>query len=295
MERVSYDEILQRLEAVLAFCRTLGLNVDESRFVVYQQRIAYLQRVIKQSKREGTSPSLEGGVTDLEYIVSLVEATEFGDSLPYLSTCDSTVVRPKLTAVLSGPLLPGDEDQASNQARNVLFELNMATRLWRAGFTPRLGEHPDLACEVIGKLLFLECKRPFSASKISKRISQAAKQLRSNLKSAIPGTRGVIAISVSKILNPGDKLFVTPNEARGRQGLGDAVEAMGEKFKKKWIGFRGTDIIGIFFHVITPVLDQEKNMYVVGQQTVGYSIAPPGTLDAKAIDSLGSALVATEH
>lgn len=295
MQRIAYGAILKNLLAVLEFCRSLGLDLGRSRFAVYQQRIEYLDQAIKQAREAGTTPVLKEGVSDLEYIVSLVEATEFGDTLPYLSTCDPSLVRPKLTSVLAGPMLPSDEDQASNQARNLLFELNLATHLSRAGFHPRLGEHPDLLCEVVGKTLFFECKRPFSASKVSKRISQAAKQLRVNLKVAAPGTRGVIAISVSKVLNPGDKLFVTPNELRGRQGLEDALEAVGGKFKKSWIGFSRSNIIGILFHAITPALDQERNMYVVGQQTIGYSLAAPGSLDAKAMDAIGSALEAIQH
>jgi hypothetical protein len=37
------------------------------------------------------------------------------------------IISPKLAAILQGPFLPTDENSNTNKARNILFELTMAT------------------------------------------------------------------------------------------------------------------------------------------------------------------------
>jgi hypothetical protein len=56
---------------------------------------------------------------------------------------------------LDGPVLPTEEDKNTNHGRNILFELNLAAKLWTVGIMPTLGEHPDLSCEIDGKKLLI--------------------------------------------------------------------------------------------------------------------------------------------
>jgi hypothetical protein len=290
MQTTRYTDILERLTEVMAFCSSLGLNLDGTRFEVYGQRIERLIEEISRASIKETPPHLAGGLSDLEYFFPLTEAAEFGDVLPYLQTLDPSVLRKKIEVILRGPVLPSDEDLASNQARNILFELTLAARLWDAGFQPRLGEHPDLVCAVEGRELLFECKRPLSPGKVKKRINEAGDQLRANLKVAAPGARGIIAVSVSKVLNPGDKLYVGPNEYSMRRGLEREIFTTAEKAEKVWQKFHGSRIIGIIFHVITPGHDQQSTRYVIAQNILGISLAASNTQDAMVIRALASAL-----
>ena len=79
----------------------------------------------------------------------------------------------KNAKVLAGPLLPNDEDKNSNEARNTLFELNVAARLRRAGFIASPGIDADVECEFDGRKLFVECKRPFRERNVAKQIRKA--------------------------------------------------------------------------------------------------------------------------
>ena len=96
-------------------------------------------------------------------MIALTEAAEFGDVGDFISQYGEHGVRRTLGRVLDGPVLPADEDPNSNDPRNRLFEFVIASKLWRAGLQPRLGDRPDVSCEVRGKTFFIECKRPLTA------------------------------------------------------------------------------------------------------------------------------------
>lgn len=290
MHRQGYGSVLEGLDASLEFCRSLGLSPDRSRFWQHRQRLEHLIQAIKPDSEGRVDPENLKPFTDLEYVMALTESTELGGILSYLRIAEATQVRGKLAKVLGGPVLPSDEDPASNEARNILFELNMAARLWQAGARPQLGRGSDVRCEVADTPLLVECKRPFSPEKISRRIRDAEDQLNKRLKSSSPGSRGLIAISVSKILNPGDKFLVYRGEAQGRDGLSRHLERLAEKVQNRWRSV-GRKIIGVLFHAITPALDEEADMYVVAQQSVVYHFSESeGTRDAQMIGYLRKAL-----
>lgn len=298
MPRKSFEEILRELDATLEFCRSIGVDTTESRFVEHLRRLDHLvtfARLRRQGIAVGRSVEDELQKGGLYYIVALAESAELGDILPFLRTCDPDVIRPKLRDVLRGPVLPTDEDAESNQSRNTLFELNIAARLHGVGFLPVVGEHPDVACTVNGMELFFECKRPFSPSRVSKNINKAAKQLKSDL-AGHPGARGVIAISLSKVLNAGDKLYAFDREADGRLGLAEALSTAAEgSFRLAQKKLAGSKIVGIIYHVITPALNRQLDMYYVVQQLEGRFLAREGSAGHRAFEELGQALEAGQY
>lgn len=297
MPRQSFEVIRSNVEAALDFCRSIELRTDESRFAEYLRRLDHLITVARLRRYDitvGRSVEEELREEGLHYIITLTESTEFGEILPFLRTCEPNVIRPKLRNVLRGPLLPTDEDADSNQARNILFELNLAARLHRAGFKPVVGERPDVACEVDGKWLFFECKRPFSSGKVSKLITKAARQLKSDL-AARPGARGVIAISLSKVMNAGDRLYKFDREAEGRVGLADALTREAQSFRRTEEKLFGSKIVGMVYHVITPALNREFEMYYVVQQLEAHPLASHGSADYRAFRALGRALEAAQY
>jgi len=188
-----------------------------------------------------------------------------------------------------GPELPTAEDDASSQARNLLFELNLASKLWHAGLKPELGEHPDISCVVEGKLLLIECKRPVSVRGAKERITKARKQLQAEIKKRPVGARGVIALSMSKILNRGDKVYAYDTEAEGRDGLHRHLLDRTERFSGSWQKLPN-DIVGVVFHVITTAVDRTTNMYISAQHTNIHPLAREGSLDRQVFRAFGRAL-----
>src|SRR5207253_641949 len=148
--------------------RMIGFSdeVDTSRFAEYRRR---LQRFVDARSQPERLDEVVKEDSDTDRAIggfAQVESLELAGLVPFLETCDESVLQSKVRAILGGPVLPVDEDQASNQARNIMFELSLASKLVRAGLAPQLGEHPDLQCEVDEKGLWIECKRPLSAGKV---------------------------------------------------------------------------------------------------------------------------------
>ena len=289
MQTASYEDIAEQLDQALDFCTALGLDAAASRFKTYRAHIGRLIEAIRKPRPSPISEQIDGDT--LPYLIALIEATEFTALLPFLKSCAADVVRSKLRDVLRGPELPNAEDDASGQARNLLFELNLASKLWHAGLNPEVGEHPDLTCAVDGKLLLIECKRPVTVRSAKDAVSRARRQLLDEIKKRPAGTRAVIALSMSKILNRGDRIFGYGTEVQGREGLHQHLRDVSGRFSRSWQKLPN-DIIGVIFHIITPAIDRATNMYVSAQHTNIHPLARDGSLDAQTFRSFGKALEA---
>lgn len=128
-----YSDILSRHEQFVSVCDAVGLS-DEARagrFGRYVERIHYLNSQIERIHRgEPEDRVLPQLVPDLpHYLIALTETREVGTMVPFLRTCPPEALTRRLKAILAGPDLPLEEDHASNQARNIQFELSLATML----------------------------------------------------------------------------------------------------------------------------------------------------------------------
>jgi hypothetical protein len=298
LQRTTFETVLARLDEAFALFRRIGLAaaVEASRFAEYRRR---LQRFVDaRAQPEGIEDAMnEDSDTDRAIAgFAQVESLELADLVPFLTTYEETVLQPKVRAILGGPVLPGDENHASNQARNIMFELSLASKLARAGLTPRLGEHPDLECEVDGKRLWIECKRPLSATKVGKRIGEAYRQLHRDMKSAPPGTRGVIAISLSKLVNPRDTFLSYSSEDRASEFLGDELQRLADRSERSR-RMLPPAIVGLLFHVMTPAVHRETGIMVLADQLNIQERAASGTADHRVFRRFAEVLrrIADEH
>jgi len=208
-----FEILLTRLEGVFALCRSLGLNPEGGRFGEYRSLLEDM-RVIAGSDSE----NFPARTRDARYRVAFSETLEIIEILPYLVTCDPAALRPKLRVVLQGPALPSEESPASNEPRNVEFELRFAWLLMRAGFKPKLDEHPDVWLDAPWTFLF-ECKRMYSANRIRDRIWEAGQQLTAARRNHIASAEGIIVISVSRVLNDGGHPIKVQSGTLGKAGL----------------------------------------------------------------------------
>lgn len=196
------------------------------------------------------------------------------------------MVRQKIEDVLSGPRLMADESSASNLARNTLFELNVAARLWRAGLEPELGVGTDVRVEVEQNVLLIEGKRPLGPGGVAKCIKEARRQILSGAKKEPAGSRGIVARSFTRLVTEkGRQYFIAPNELAGKLGLRDLLEEAAAEYQDAWNRL-GHHVVGILFHGVGLMQLAREGRYVTGQVTNMRRFAPLGSRDALVFEAL---------
>jgi hypothetical protein len=270
----AYSEILRDLEAFLALCGALGLEQDvaASRFSGYRARIHDLSREIGRLRAgESPIPIYKTLAAELpKHLVALSESLEVGGIVPFMKKSPAEALKPRLKVVLSGPEMPSDEDQASNQARNIQFELWLAATLSRAGASVALAE-PDLRCKIGNISILAACKRLFSGKKLTKRINDATAQLQRGLSGLDNGTSGIIAVSLSRVLETTDRSETISTRREGLELLASRTAGLVEK-RAKWRQSREAQTL--LFHAASMFTNRETERIESGCFLTMYGAGP---------------------
>src|SRR5262245_29274255 len=267
VQRIRFDNVRAQLDAAIALCNNLvlGNQARRCRFGEYRRTVvAAVDRV--HAGRPGPS-----GLDAQRDAVALIESQLLGELLPFLRSCPRDIVAPKLKVVLHGPAFPSAESSTSNHARNVMFELTMGYRLWRADLSPQLGEHLDLTCTVDGTPVLVECKRPLSDKTVEKRIKEAKKRVLADLKGAAAGARGAIAISFTKPLGHDDDFLDYSDETAARARLDAELVRLAEPTRELWTQLPDK-IIAMMFHLMVIAVHRESGRFDRYQQWLVYTV-----------------------
>src|SRR5262249_13374292 len=147
----------------------------------------------------------------------------------------------------------------SNEARNTMFELNLASRLHRAGCAVEIGGDADLEFTHAGVRWFGECKRPYKTETIERNLRNACKQLGDRLASSHLTARGLVAISVGRPLSTMAQYleYSDPNALRTslKTHVGAMVRLMKERMQELECCRRVTDLGLLIGHLIIPAWD----------------------------------------
>jgi len=286
MTCMTYEQILAELAEAEKWLGDLGLREEEHRIQEHMQRIERLVQARKEGRDEEATEGDEGRLN----MFSFTEAMEFLGIFEAFKDDPPPRLLRRLKDALSGPADLAAESTESNQARNIMFELNLAARLRIRGLPVELPrENPDILTEFEGVPIYIQCKRPFKEGTIPARIEDAASQLKRDLDQAgDPKARGVIAISVSRACNPGELLYRGPNEAAFKKGLGDQIQALGMGHRETWGKIEDARIIGIAYHIISPTVAEDSKILVVGQELVVFPL--PERPDLELLAKLTKAL-----
>jgi hypothetical protein len=137
--------------------------------------------------------------------------------------------------------------------------------------------------------ILIECKRPFSPSGVSRAVKQALDQLQEQIASRPAGAFGLIAVSVAKVLNPGDSFLSYYDERRASEGLSRTLLEISEREPTKQVLLQAAKdgrIVGALFHVGTVALDQTAERFTLAIQLNVHAIA----LGQEALKHLGEAI-----
>ncbi|HAS7010771.1 TPA: hypothetical protein I7289_07980 [Vibrio parahaemolyticus] len=92
-----------------------------------------------------------------------------------------------------------------DQSRDFAFELGVASRFIKAGYTVDLRGVSDLVVDIDGTRLYVECKRMKSFKQLGKRVQEANKQIKTRLSTDRSSkSRGMVALNVTDIVMEDD-------------------------------------------------------------------------------------------
>ncbi len=189
-----------------------------------------------------------------EMIWSIVEADEFVTSLDAFGVKKNEIPKELLKKALLGPADPFQEDENSNIGRNSMFEILFGGVVASVGLHPSLGKEPDVSFEFDNRQIFVQCKRVKSEAKVESRVSEAAKQLQRDLAQSSNRTDcGLVAISLSRLINPGNRLLIVPSVSDANNFLRLEIRNVIDRHKEHFSNCtKSPKVAGILFHMSTP-------------------------------------------
>ena len=206
--------------------------------------------------------------TKLEsHLNSLYEASELAIITKAFKGVEPTGLISKLSELLKGTnAYLAENRSSSNRARNVAFEILVGARFKLAGYDVDFPPTSDLRIIKDKYEILFECKRPSSLKKLDKNISCARKQLKRSYRGTNKRNRlGIIAIDVSKLINPQFNLLISENEAT----LGDRLSNITTGFIKSHLEEKYTQIgsknLGILVRYSGIAINKTENIYTYCQ------------------------------
>lgn len=268
----SYTEVVNDLEEFETYLTSLKLRRAPDRLRCLTAKL----REIEAARGAGTLASLNTRPDVTELVWSAVEGQEFADIFRGIRGYDAAVVKRLLQKALKGPLQPLHEtSDGSNAGRNTIFELRLGAGLRRAGASVTLGHQADLLIDHAGAHIYVECKRPFYEHSVRRNIMKARSQLRRRFATDQHNlTVGIVAISVSKAINPGSNMFVVDDD-QGLEELANDVNRLHKLYGSDYDRLIDPRLVGILYHLFTPALVR-KNGILVAASHVDIFLNTPG-------------------
>jgi len=261
------NQFVAELDRIAAWLVQQGVR-RQNRFQLYRQNIAWLQAHDSEPDRARVHADFEKRGRMTEVISTFVETIEMVETIPTLMDAGVVVPAELLKKAFSGPVDTFREDARSNLARNAMFELTMGAMAARRGLNPILSAvNPDVQFEFENRRVSLECKRVISESKVFERIEEGIEQLAKSVRSGTDDV-GMVAISLAKLFNPGDRIAVVPEGMHPHDLLSQELQQLLRRAEPVLARLMRPSVTAILFYLSSPC-------YVPGS---GYTRASCGTV-----------------
>ncbi len=166
----------------------------------------------------------------------------------------------------------------SNKGRDIGFELYMASLFARAGFDLDFGTDADLLAIDGAISYFVECKRPQFDHSVHSNVRAAGKQITRRLQHSkrTDSAHGIIALSISKIVNPDFKLLVASNEQNIDAKLIQESDAFFAAHQQHWRNFQEPGLLGVLLLLQIPAVVENHNLVTTCGFILGNNIVASG-------------------
>jgi len=261
------DQFVAELDRIAAWLVQQGIR-RQNRFQLYRQNIAWLQAHDLESDRARVHADFEKRGRMTEVLSTFVETIEMVETIPTLIDAGVAVPVDLLKRAFSGPVDTFREDACSNHARNAIFELTMGAMAARRRLRPILSTaNPDVQFQFENRRVSLECKRVISEGKVLERIEEGIEQLAKSVRSGTDDV-GLVALSLAKLFNPGDRIAVVPEGMHPHDLLSQELQQLLRRAEPVLARLARPSVTAILFYLSSPC-------YVPG---MGYTRASCGTV-----------------
>lgn len=196
IRRHSQISVAADLDSAIAWLSGLLGREARGRVREYQSTLSNVVRRALEDRFD----VLKKELSEQDFVNTYFEARAIIDIWRTFSGKESRQLIDKLRKILKGNEFT--EDEGKVEARNTLFELELAALFTRVGLEAEFGSpNPDVITTIGGVPLYCECKRVQTPGALAGKFEQAESQLGDALKnvSSEPKPRGIIAVNVSKI------------------------------------------------------------------------------------------------
>jgi hypothetical protein len=276
------NSLIHALSEIDDWLQKKGLAGND-RIRTYKSNIIEMAEADSRGDPQQTYEAVAAGGRLAEVLASYFEGIEFVDTIMSLRAAGIDIPSEELRKVVSGPADASLENERSNQGRNFMFELVFAAMAARAGLVPEFGGGADIIFSFQDRLIRVECKRVMSVNKIEQRIRDGARQLRN----PGPSGCGLLAVSISRTINPGATIWEVPSVSEIDLFLESELHACIRRFEPLLDSLSHRSLSGVVFYISSP-------MFVRG---VGFTPAARGmmygaraTPDAALLQALSNVL-----
>lgn len=260
IKKSTYKELLKDMNKVQKWLKSIGRKTENTRFekaknncmvIINYYENNNMDNINKEMKYEEINETFS---TCMDYISIYRNLSKFDKNhLPKRKIKDS----------LLGPFLKKAEvgNKGDNHARNILFELEMASLL--LGSKIKVEGFDDVKFKFNSYKFYIECKRPLSDNSFKNNMDKAYNQLKNKLQDE--KDRGIIAISLDSVFGKEEniisKILIAENKFALLKREADLVNNFVRKHQNIWLNFNYPKIVGIFFRFNFMSFLKEENIF----------------------------------
>lgn len=265
----TYEAIYDQYSAAMKWMEGLGIKLSPGRTFYYEKVLGHWKDAYKTATVDEGRQIFPDFVNSMFEVFDFVNIHKAFDGVP---ADQLTSIAQKLQKGVNGPINAADETPESTTARNFLFEASVAAKAHRPdkGIAAILDARSDTGIRLNGKKLWVECKRVTTVEKIEGNARKASSQLETILAGEVgSGHRGIVAMDVSKVLNKGDKIFVTRNDNELLASVDRMMDQFIQKHSHIWQRVyerRQKKIIGTIIRFSFMATSEARNLLVHASQ-----------------------------
>jgi hypothetical protein len=246
------------LDQICKWLKSIGVNFSATRVGKYKKLFDQLAR----AQQDGNLDAYAKKYVPMEFLNAIVEKAQLARIYDGLWGLDDQKLVERLKKASRGhALFVMDNDDRSG--RDFSLELDVAAKFVRNGYEIDFGHDADVKASKDGRSVFVECKRLKSENMIRENIKKGLKQLKNRYKTADDpdAARGMLVLSIGKIVNPGFGFLVGRDDLDIGKQCGRHADAFRSKYSRYW-QYEGVDqrSLGVAMLLDTPGRTTDRDL-----------------------------------